>query len=1174
VLELQLNGAPLPPTLLVGLNYTLVAITNSLPVTPLSWSVTTGGLTVASGQNSEVRFTPLTTASHLISVQLVGEFGLITDLAASVNIISQQGTAMAGVVWSQPVFAVGAPIEATIVAQDTRALPPLLVSWILYRNSQQLLVGTGTVVSYGAALAGLYRLKGTATTNDGLLAFDSTVYVGTPVAGRPNLPIPDEGGTMVYIGAVFTQNLTGGAGTVSATPYQLGSATELIHLLPGSTHWSFDLDPDAGMVDDELVVRTKKGNWCLNGLAGGLSGEDVGYDYGYSPAMIPAPADKTIRFTVDLFKVHGTQFNAFNCRVRIKCYRRLPQNVYGYSRCSSTPTQPGGLGRRARRWAALFTNLDMQADALSGLNRLGVPAPVISYTTPATTSVPLMALSSSGQPDPVPGFSGLYHTDSNLYAYYEADGQADIEAYALSAIETVRPCCISLQMFVASKPTVVNVPKRAYGQLAVYLTDGAVIQGSVLTITVWRTDGLFAQTFQLPVTSTTYVNANDTLQQVGVVSVDISDFQFDGTGIVVDFAVDESHALQSAVPVPAATPSAAPDVVYSSVYGATVLFDGACYTNPVYVPVFDGDAVVVTPVSGCQDTACGPTGVYCYTSIAAPSELVNVPQPFGLPANYIAFGDNPARCYGNPAAQVTVAGSLISTTLYNGTTNTDLRGYSGSSLCGYSYLYTDCQAAYAPCAGYACSIIVVYPVSSTPHGTVQYGGSCYTFAGSTQTYGTNAVVPAASTSPVSGCLDPACSLFDANGSVVAYFDQQTKLTVPVTFAHLDYGVGNYGVAPAMIDAWTGGLVPGSTTVAFAIEPQVTFYTSPGTGVMEFNFGAPGVPKCLVLTRNGVDTVYPAQSSYRVVSLLPGDVVSVRVANTYGRLPLQLRFLRFAVSWLPVNNLPRLYDTVEVAYSGSTAIQAVGFCAYTTQGVYSFYGTLPFSGSMTGPVNPDNLVTVTAQDGTERRLLSNSAQGDINLYELTHLPWYAGEVLTGPFTFNFYAGRSALGAHGEMDVWFDTSGTFPAYLAAGNYSVLAFTGSSYRRDASPLDTHRNAYAVTDANTAVTLCWPAVYVSTTGGVISAAVVANGIVFNGTEYVAPYWPLIVYDPGLSDVIVSAAGAVADAGSWTMDTGEPWTSDTGDPWQISTVVVNAGSWTMDTGEPWTSDSTDPWQT
>ena len=121
MLELQLNGAPLPPTLLVGLNYTLVAITNSLPVTPLSWSVTTGGLTVASGQNSEVRFTPLTTASHLISVQLVGEFGLITDLAASVNIISQQGTAMAGVVWSQPVFAVGAPIEATIVAAHTTA---------------------------------------------------------------------------------------------------------------------------------------------------------------------------------------------------------------------------------------------------------------------------------------------------------------------------------------------------------------------------------------------------------------------------------------------------------------------------------------------------------------------------------------------------------------------------------------------------------------------------------------------------------------------------------------------------------------------------------------------------------------------------------------------------------------------------------------------------------------------------------------------------------------------------------------------------------------------------------------------------------------------------------------------------------------------------------------------
>jgi len=1074
---------------------------------------------VASGHSTIIEFTPLNPVAHTIYARVVGDFGLFQDVAQTVNVSAFGGTAEAGVDWSKLVYTVGENLVATIRARDSRSSPPSKIVWTLYRNGQLTFSGEGANVNFSGTMSGQYRLKGVAYCNDGSqLGFDSTAFVSGSVNVRHTLPIPDEGGTAVYLGAVYTQNLIGGAGTATTLPYQIGSSTEDIFFLPGTTHWTFDLDPEGSAVDDEVVVRTQKGNWCLNGLAGGLAGENVGYDYGYMPTLIPVPTDRRVKFTADFFKVHGLDYNSFNSRVRIKCYRRLPGGVYRYERCAYS-SHPGGEGRRTRRWAVVFSHMDVQTDVYSGLNRFGTGDGSVPYATTETTSIPLMAVSTSGTPNPVPGYSGLFYTDSNLYAFYEADAQHELSAKAVSGIEGVRPCCISLLMFNQSKPVILNRINRVYGKVSLYLMDGVLLAGSVVTVKIWNSDSFFTTDYIIPVTTTTYVNEDNVLLKVGEHTVNLFNWQFDETGIVVDFSVDESAVVDSAIPSPVPTPVTSPDFIYSPNYAHSVQYDGACYTNPVYVPFLDDNAVLVTPISGCQDPLCGPAALYCYTALDAPAENIVVPQPFGFPAPYVANGTNPARCYYNPVAVADVSGTNVSLAEFTGSAATDLWSYSGTSLCGASYAYNDCQTSYAPCAANTCSIIVVYPVSSSPHANVEYAGRCYYYTGSTHEYGTRSVVAVADVNPVIGCHDPVCNLFNANGSVVVYNDMQTDLEVPVTFEHLDYGTAHYGAAPQKIDNWESGLVDGQKVVIFKRDANVLVYTSIGTGSMMFEFRMSGVNKQIVVDRAGVQTTYNPGigGSRQMVALIPGDKVYLRVADPYGRVPLQFRDRSVLVRWHAVLFLPRLFDTVALNFTGSSAINALGFCAYTNQGVYSFYGTLPFNGSMSGPVNPDSIVTVTA-DGQEYGLVAARAVGDQTLHTLSAVLDYAGQVLNGPFTFKFYAAREAFGAHGEMDVWLDTDGTFPAYLRAGQFDAVKLSGTFYRKDAAPTDTDRNSYAVVTQTVAEAVHWPVIYDVYFGRVIVSSGDAASVSYQGYTYGARGWPSNwpQYDSGLSYVIL----------------------------------------------------------
>ena len=1144
MVELRLNNEPLPSILLSGITYRLVVAENGLDTVPATWTVSTNGHTVASGINSAVVFTPVSNTPHTITVQIRGEFGFFQTTAQTVNIVANTGRTEIGVRWSRQLYAVGEEVTAKITARAADGQAATGIAWELYRNSLPIQSGTGETIDFIAGRQGMYRLRGTAQTATGTLLFDSTVFVGITSVTRANLPIPDEGGTMVYLGSVYSQNVKGDGGTATSLPYQLGSATEEIYLLPGTTHWTFDLDPAANTLDDEVIVRTKKGNWCLNGFAGGLTGQyqAVGYDYGYMPTMIPAPLGKILNITVDIFKVHGTTFQGFNCRVRVKCYRRLPQGVYSYQRCTGSTNQPGGVGRRTRKWAALFTQMTIQTDALSTLNRLGSGTAAIAYSTDDVTSIPLMWLGTDGYPNPVQGQTGLFYTDSNLYATYAASGQPDIQAHAVAAIESVRPCCLSLLMFDNSKPVISNRISNVGGMLALYVTDGVVFKGTQVTVKIYTAGGIYLSQYTTTVAQTCYANEEGTLAKVGEIPVNLSDYQFDETGIVIDFLIDATHAVADPLnfsPVPVVSPS----TIYSSTFAHTVSFDGACYTNPTYVPVFDGNAVTVTPIGGCQDTVCGPAGYYCYLSVDAPAVYTHLTQPMGAPAPYVAYANDPARCYKYVGVMASTTGSIVNPLPFYGSITSDVYAYTGTSLCGNSYLYTDCQSAYAPCGANTCSIIVIYPVSSSPHSSIAHAGRCYSFAGSTMSYGTHSVLAAANVTPTSGCTDPLCRTVVANGSVVVYHDIQTGLEVPVRFDHLSYGVPYFGVKETVVDNWVGGVVSGNRVVSFSSpNPEALFYVATGTGDLMLDIGSSNIPKQVVLVRAGQRSTYPVSGSQRAVSVKPGDQLYLRIANAYNRLPPAYAKLKVPVSWFPIPNLPRLYDEIGVRYAGASTIKAIGFTAYTSQGDYKFYGALPFTGSNTGPVNPDSIVTVSGTDGQEYMLISNHAVGDTESTDLTGVPAYQGQTLYGPFIFKFYAGRTAFGAHGEMDVWLSSNGTFPGYLNAGLYDSVKLSGTYYRKNGSAFDTHRNSYTVTTASGTYT--WPRVYLSAHGKTLSAEadyqIISDGV----TGYSNPFWPAVQYDAGLADFILKSDAVFNLESTWLTDDFVPWTSDSLDPW------------------------------
>jgi len=190
---------------------------------------------------------------------------------------------------------------------------------------------------------------------------------------------------------------------------------------------------------------------------------------------------------------------------------------------------------------------------------------------------------------------------------------------------------------------------------------------------------------------------------------------------------------------------------------------------------------------------------------------------------------------------------------------------------------------------------------------------------------------------------------------------------------------------------------------------------------------------------------------------PGDYLLLDI-TAHGSFTKRIRNVSTVVSWEPLIQIPRLFDTVYATVSGTYSINAVGFTGAADRTGYAFYGTLP-ADTFSTTVNPDSLVTVigVTVPTSEFALVRNRAIGEPPPEIPSGIQWYGGQTFTGQVQFNFYSLRNKQASHGEMDVWFSTPGDFPTYLLAQPYRALVRDNRSYRCNDSMLLATRNVFA---------------------------------------------------------------------------------------------------------------------
>lgn len=1237
--------------------YRVDVLLDGREVLPSKWSLTTSSGTVAAGDNVTIQFTPTEAVPHTLHVRAVNLEGYTEETVVVFNVVLPgTGGMELGVKWAKSVFTVGDVLEGIVYAATPEGQPARTLSWVLYRNNVRVSSGASALVSY-PAVDGVYRLSASAYDSHGVLySADSAIAVTQNYEIQSTIAptVPDA--SCVLLGAVYTDTVQGDAGAASSLPYQLASYMQELWLLPGTTHVQFDLDPLQNTVDDEVVVRTLTGNWAIVGYPSGLYSESVGYDY--RPAeLIPAPADLKMRFTVDAFNVHGASYTAFNFRVRVKCYRNV-STLWRYEQCAYA-IHPGGKGMRHRKWALLFSEVDAEVDIDSDFNRYRTGRSTVPYTTPVVTSLPGMALSSSGAPIPVDAATGLVYTEANRYAIYECEGFPELDAKAVAAAEDMRPFTMTLEM--PGTPPLIQRIKRLGGTMGIYLCNGAVAEGAVITVQVQTS--LTSVPLTYTTTDSFYANTAEDYVLVGTVNIaDITDFQFDFNGIVASVYVDESAAVESSLPS-GVLPAWGPTYVYAGTVAALVSFDGACYVNATRTPVYDGeDIVAIEPLFGdCTNPFCGPVGVYCYTTQCGSVETAHFLQSYNYPAPYMALPANPYKCYTN---SVFVAEGTAYVDPVQGTISLSKQqsiSYPDAGLCGTAYIYS-------PCLGGE-DILVVYPCDTSAHAFVESNGACYAFssalptgtqlpglnfdsfvnwtvdgrvdligscpvfslydlvpghgmyvdmvgspgtgtltsndtwnlaagtyrvaldmAGNQRTAGTfslgvmvgthgtvfyetgslmpftrfehtviltspeavqlkvyqndvtpwggilnagnlldnivfyevgggtlladdfnyfqpptfNTVVSVGSVTPVLDCADILCTGSTVTGDSYVYEDAETGSRVNVYFDSLDLGVPHFAVSQQVISEGTAGLTSGRATVHFT-KPRQYVMTVGGTGQLRFVLGLVGLPKKLIVLRSGVETAHSMSVSQQsiVLSVLPGDAIYVDVGTPFGGMSKRIAGKYVAIIWVPKVTLPRLYATAALTESGS--IRALGFCGLTNRQDYHVFSSLPTDNSTADVVNPDSIVTAQGASSAELVLLRNRTSGDVLPPLPEGLAWYAGETLAQPITFKFYAAREAYGAHGEMDVWVQTAGTFPANLKVSAYKVLSSGTFSERVLPQVDDTSRNSLRVVDSTAGLQV--PRVYTAPDGEQRSIHSTLPSLVMDGKTFT-----LRRLDPGVS--------------------------------------------------------------
>lgn len=478
--------------------------------------------------------------------------------------------------------------------------------------------------------------------------------------------------------------------------------------------------------------------------------------------------------------------------------------------------------------------------------------------------------------------------------------------------------------------------------------------------------------------------------------------------------------------------------------------------------------------------------------------FITVAQPLGFPAPFIALVEDQTKCYGFP------------TFLYEATSDSAgshaVLGYSGTSGCGVGYRYDSCNNTQA--------LAVIYPTETVPHPAISFGGTCWGLTGSITDLRPFRTVTALDVSAVLGCSDVTCTGSDATGASVLYMDQEFQIPVTVQFQHLDRGIPLFGVAREAFSTGYNLTPPGQVSYTIWDAPSHAVLTAQEDATVQFTVSPAHIWRDLVYERSGqrYHSAMPPGSTSKMLQLRAGDVVSLEFSH-YRTL---YRSKSGQVTWEKVVQVPNVYDTALMTFSGSQAITAVGFTGLTNRQDYTFFGTVPADVQVDLP-NPNSLVTI--QDAVLPEMVLVRAQAAAEERFSFSRPVYAGQKLSSPVMFRFYANRSRSGQHGEMDVWLEQDQSFPAYLRVSPYKALAYGAYSYRKVSQFGDTTRRGLRVVTAGEAALLRTPRVYADDRGERISARA-SNEYVFAGGQ---PYVFNGTLDYGISDTVQSGLTELA---------------------------------------------------
>jgi hypothetical protein len=276
---------------------------------------------------------------------------------------------------------------------------------------------------------------------------------------------------------------------------------------------------------------------------------------------------------------------------------------------------------------------------------------------------------------------------------------------------------------------------------------------------------------------------------------------------------------------------------------------------------------------------------------------------------------------------------------------------------------------------------------------------------------------------------------------------------------------------------------------------------------------------------------------RIVQVEPGDAIYIDVGNRAGLLDDKTRRRRAVISCRPVVPLPRKYDEVLLAITGSGSIRSLGFTGLTNRSPYALFDSLPWDGAQEFP-NPDNVVTVQDSGSSEFVLIRTRAIGDPVPALPGNTEWYGGQVLNGSLTFRFYTSREDQGAHGEMDLWrTNPVSNFPTYFGAGPYRALQLCSPMSHVASAVGDTSRNSLrAIADLSSNH---WPREYVAGSGERVVSTAEFGTIQWNDKVFVQ-----VGTDSGISKQIVPANQVVNFGDYWLTENDERWRTSDDQDW------------------------------